>query len=72
MVTKPFIPSGAAARGASLDPWSWLDLGNAQARSWLELQRALWQPWWDAQSQWLQFWQTWWPVPMVRGTEQLA
>jgi hypothetical protein len=66
------ITPAAASPGAAGDPWSWLDLGSAQARTWLEWQGALWQPCWDAQAQWLQAWQDCWPMLVVRGGEQLG
>jgi hypothetical protein len=60
--------------GALHDAWRWVDASSASLTAAMELQQALWQPWWDAQAEWLQGWSALWmaEVPAVRGTEQLA
>lgn len=56
------------------DAWRWGDAASAAFTAAIELQQALWQPWWDAQAQWLRACGAVWPVevPAVRGGEQLA
>lgn len=67
----------AAACGplaATHDYWRFVDGGSTAMQAWIELQQALWQPWWDAQAEWLRVWSGAMPVPgmTARGAEQLA
>ena len=56
------------------DAWRWADAASAALTASAEWQQALWQSWWDAQTQWLaqcgNAWLT--EIPAVRGGEQLA
>jgi hypothetical protein len=60
--------------GAVHDAWHWFEASSAMLTAAMELQQALWQPWWDAQGEWLRqcggLWQP--AAPVLRGAEQLA
>ena len=75
-VFDAWLRSGAPwqALGAVHDAWRWTDAASAAFTAGMEMQQALWQPWWDAQAQWLHQWSAAWPVelPATRGEEQLA
>jgi hypothetical protein len=55
-------------------PLAYMALAGRSMETWLELQRSLWQPCLDLQSQWLTSMalQAGWPALLPRGTEQLA
>lgn len=68
-------PTALAPLGAVHDSLRWIDGGSAAMQAWLELQQALWQPWWDLQAEWIRQWgATPWLVPALlpRGAEQLG
>jgi hypothetical protein len=60
--------------GVVHDAWRCTDAAGAAFAMALEWQQALWQPWWDAQAEWLRQWGAAWPasLPAERGGEQLA
>ncbi len=60
--------------GAVHDALRWFEASNAALTAAMELQQALWQPWWDAQGEWLRQCGALWgsAAPVVRGAEQLA
>lgn len=74
-LAKPAAPDMSAA--AFNQMWSWVDSGSRAALSWVEIQRVVWQPWFDLHAAWLQQCSqgTIWPGPsswLIRGAEQLA
>lgn len=75
-VFDAWLRSGAPWQplGAVHDTWRWVEAAAAAVSAGLELQQALWQPWWDAQAQWLHQCSAAWPAPWpaTRGEEQLA
>jgi hypothetical protein len=75
-VFEAWLRSGAPWQplGAVHDAWRWIDAAAAAFSAGLELQQALWQPWWVAQALWLKQCRAAWPVelPATRGEEQLA
>ena len=75
-VFDAWLRSGAPWQplGMVHDGWRWVEAAAAACTASMELQQALWQPWWDAQAQWLQQCSAAWPAPWPasRGGEQLA
>jgi hypothetical protein len=76
MTTDTFTNSAAGwlPQVVAHDAWRWMDGGSAAIQACMELQLALWQPWLDAQAQWLRLWGGDMAVPsqLTRGGEQLA
>ena len=75
-VFDAWLNSGAPWQplGVIHDAWRWADAASAAFAAAAEWQQALWQPWWDAQAQWLRHCRFDSPLnlPAERGGEQLA
>jgi hypothetical protein len=63
-VFEAWLRSGAPWQPLGLmhDSWRWVDAMTLAVNAGLEMQRSFWQPWWDAQGDWLRRWTAAWPV----------